>query len=84
MRLMLMCVDPEDLRGQPICHHAAEAEHVSALSGHEHVSQQACGGGRTQHLPRLPHSHQGAALPGQASIDARSSPSVTTRFIRSK
>lgn len=61
-----MCADPEDLRGQPVRHHAAEAEHVRALSGHEHVTQQTGSGGRTQHMPGVRHSHQGAALPGHA------------------
>lgn len=59
------CVDPEDLRGQPVRHHAAEAEHVGALSGHEHITQQTRRSGRTQHVPRVRHSHKGAALPGR-------------------
>lgn len=33
--------DSEDLRGQPLCHHPAEAGHSCALLGHECLPQQA-------------------------------------------
>lgn len=48
---LLHCsVDYEDIRGQRVSHHAAEAEYVGEMSRCQRLADQASRGGRTQHL----------------------------------
>lgn len=50
-------VDYEDIRGQRVSHHAAEAEYVSEMSGRQRLTNKAGRGGRTQHLSGVRHQH---------------------------
>lgn len=50
-------VDYEDIRGQRVSHHAAEAEYVSEMSGRQRLADQAGRGGWTQHLSGVRHQH---------------------------
>lgn len=56
--------DPQDLRGQSLCHRPAEAGHCCTLPGHERLPQQVGRGGRERHVPGVRHPYQGAAVSG--------------------
>lgn len=57
--------DPEDLRGQSLCHCPTKTGHSRALLRHERLPKKAGRGGWKRHMLGLWHSHQGAAFSGE-------------------